>query len=176
MHPTPPDGAMFAGAWAALLCTPLGAIAATWEARCPAGSRVEWLTVSPGGARPPPPAAGWLLLRLGDEAIDGPALRVATAHALEPSDPQVQMASSLCRAAWRLQGGDTAPPLASDLSESMHALRNALNSTAMNAAVLVSRKAELPDGLHANVSRVEAGSMRCGQELNRLLVLLDAMA
>lgn len=175
MHRTLPDGSAFADAWAALLRVPFGAIAANWLARCPPGPRIQWLMLGEG-SRPPTPGAGWLVLRLGEDAAEGPALSVATMHACDVTDPQVLAVSSLCRATWRLQAGDCAPPLAPALSESMHALRNALNSTAMNAAVLVSRRKDLPDGLHANVSRVEAGSMRCGQELNRLLVLLDAMA
>lgn len=127
-------------------------------------------------------APGWLFgLGDGNGTSDGStlALHVATDQVLSATDRRVLLGSALGRLAWRLHAPDAQyEPAAADplLADAVHALRNGLNSTVMNTAVLAACAHEMPAALEEATRRVEQAAARSAVELHRLMALIEARA
>lgn len=82
-------------------------------------------------------AGGWLVrLYVRDQAP--PALLLALDQDLDEGSPLLVLGFALCRLGWRLRERQPLPagPVRVELRETIHALRNGLNSVVMSSAVL----------------------------------------
>lgn len=172
--PAPADTqAAFADALAVLLREPLQSSGAVLLAQHAAGEPVEWVDAVDDTVLPSAPC-GWLF-RLEDHAIAGPALYLHTVHQDAAGNPRVQLSALLARHAWRLHRADAdATPFSTEVAASIHALRNGLNASVMNAALLAAYAEQCPESLRDAVMRLESATTRSAQELHRLVALLDA--
>ncbi|MBB5206506.1 hypothetical protein [Chiayiivirga flava] len=173
MPHVPPEPATWARSLLPLL-QPIQATRVEWL-RVPADTApVSWHAVHvlpDGGAV----GEGWLFM-LGPLHEGAAAVFIETPRGAA-RDRGVLLASTVCRLAWQLHapGGEMAAdaPLDPALTDAIHALRNGLNTTGMNAAVLAACAAQLPHDLVPVVKQVEQASGRSGVELHRLVTLLE---
>jgi hypothetical protein len=107
-----------------------------WQASLPAGT-----PVLERSARFAAQGGGWVL-RLRAAPAESPRLLLRADAGAAPE--RIADAAVLCRLAWHLRDGGAARA-GSPLRDEIHALRNALNSVGMNAAVLTGKS--LPPAL-----------------------------
>jgi hypothetical protein len=109
-----------------------------WQASLPAGT-----PVLERSARCAAQGGGWVL-RLRAAPAESPRLWLRADAGTAPGEERMADAAVLCRLAWQLRDGGAARA-GSPLRDEIHALRNALNSVGMNAAVLTGKS--LPPAL-----------------------------
>ncbi len=118
--------------------------------------------------------SGWVF-PLDPRSSEPTHLFVATDSDQSRPDPLMQAATGLCRAAWRLRQGEHA--LGDDdaraLGESIHGLRNGLNSVLMSAAVITTCADLLPERLQPIAREIESAAQRSVERLHRLTALIE---
>ena len=67
-----------------------------------------------------------------------------------------------------------APAVRTEIEQSIHALRNGMNSLLMNAAVLAANSKEFPESMRPFLERLSQAGRLCSDELTRLFALIDS--
>jgi hypothetical protein len=61
-----------------------------------------------------------------------------------------------------------------EIEQSIHTLRNGMNSLLMNAAVLAGSKTEFPESMRPFLERLSQAGRLCSDELTRLFALIES--